>query len=100
MCTASVSPANTPVTPNGEGTRWKMAWRAGCGSFESVNLSARREFRSVVVRSSSFLARNSSGRSNMRLLIVVSMVNTLSFLLVSRPMRSTLVASSELEGSM
>ena len=31
--TASVAPANTPVTPEGEGTFWKIACRAGCGSF-------------------------------------------------------------------
>ena len=36
----------------------------------------------------------------MRLLIVVSMVKTLSFLFVSLPMRSTLVASALLFGSM
>ncbi len=36
----------------------------------------------------------------MRLLIVVSMVKTLSFWLVRRPMRSTLVASAEELGSM
>jgi hypothetical protein len=36
----------------------------------------------------------------MRLLIVVSMVKTLSFAFATRPMRSTLVASAELPGSM
>ena len=36
----------------------------------------------------------------MRLLIVVSIVKTLSFLFASLPMRSTLVASAELDGSM
>ena len=36
----------------------------------------------------------------MRLLIVVSIVKTLSFLFASRPMRSTLVASALALGSM
>jgi hypothetical protein len=77
-----------------------MAWRAACGVLSSVNMSARRAARSAAVRSSSFLARNSSGRSNMRLLIVVSMVKTLSFELSRRPMRSTLVLSADVDGSM
>jgi hypothetical protein len=57
----------------GDGTRWKMAWRAACGSFESVKASALNDARSVPDQSSSFLCRNSRGRSNMRLFTVVSM---------------------------
>jgi hypothetical protein len=51
-------------------------------------------------QSSSFLCRKYSGRSNIRLLMVVSMVKTLSTLLVTLPMRSTTVLSSLAFGSM
>ena len=57
----------------------------------SVKASALNDARSAPVQSSSFLWRNSSGRSNMRLLTVVSMWKTLSVFSMRRPMRSTLV---------
>ncbi len=66
----------------------------------SVYVSALIAAVSVLERSSSFLLRNSIGRSNMRLLTVVSMLKTLRCLFVSRPIRVTLVASALFSGSM
>ncbi len=77
-----------------------MASRAGCGNFDKVKWSAFSAVFSVCVSSSSFFPRKASGVSNMRLLIVVSIVKTLSSLFVTRPMRVTLSASALVFGSM
>jgi hypothetical protein len=56
--------------------------------------------RSNSVKSSSFFMKKSTGSSNMRLLMVVSMWKTLTFLSMTRPMRSVQRCSFERDGSM
>src|SRR4051812_6384327 len=99
-CTASVSPAVTPVMPYGAVNPWKILRLAFAGARFSARFVASIVAWSRIDHSHSRLLKKSYGAGNTSLLSVVSIVKIFRWLASMRPMRHADECSAEFSGSI